>query len=80
MAKRGGTIVVGRDYTDDMKITLRARENPRRRGTKQHGAFALYKDGMTVGAWRKQAIAAGLVEDGWNTLHGNVEQGYITVE
>jgi len=36
-------------YPDDAKITLLAKENPKREGSKAHKKFALYETGMTVG-------------------------------
>lgn len=38
----------------DAVITVRAKTNPRRPGTKTHERFALYKTGMTVAAFIKK--------------------------
>jgi len=36
-------------YPDEAKITLLAKENPKREGSASHKRFGLYKTGMTVG-------------------------------
>ena len=62
-----------------MKITVVAKKNPHREGSTAHQRFALFRTGMTVGAWRQKAIAAKLAKDGHGHLRTTVNAGHIKV-
>lgn len=49
-------------FSDDAKITLLVKENPRRKGTVAYDKFAKFKSGMTVGEFMK----AGERHEDWN--------------
>ncbi|HEV8493860.1 MAG TPA: hypothetical protein VGR76_16400 [Candidatus Angelobacter sp.] len=49
-------------FSDDAKITLLVKENPRRKGTVAYDKFAKFKSGMTVGEF----IKAGERHEDWN--------------
>lgn len=57
-------------FTDEMKITVVAKENPKREGTAAHKAFARYKSGMTVA----EAIKAGVrrADLSYDTANGHI--------
>jgi hypothetical protein len=78
--KRGGNIVGAQRFTDAMTITVLRRDNPKRPGTKAHQRFELYENGMTVGAFREKAIAAGLAKGGCGQLSHDVQKGFISVK
>lgn len=56
----------------DAKITVIAKDNPKRRGSKEAKRFDRYRNGMTVQAARDLGM------DNLN-LTGDVERGYIKV-
>jgi hypothetical protein len=58
-------------FSDDMKITVVAKENPKR--AKAAERFALYKNGMTIGEYVK---AGGTVAD----IRWDVKQNFISVK
>lgn len=58
-------------FSDDMKITVVAKENPKR--AKAAERFALYKNGMTVGKYVK---AGGTMAD----IRWDVKQNFISVK
>lgn len=60
----------------DAKITVVAKENPRRAGLAAK-TFALYKTGMTVAAWRDLCRERN-ADLGY--LHADIRAGYITVK
>jgi hypothetical protein len=47
--------------SDESKITVLAKENPRRAGTDRAKQFAKYKTGMTVAAAKQAGITAGAI-------------------
>jgi hypothetical protein len=49
-------------FSDDAKITLLVKENPRRKGTVAYDKFAKFRSGMTVGEFMK----AGERHEDWN--------------
>ncbi len=49
-------------YSDDAKITLLVKENPRRKGTVAYDKFSKFRSGMTVGEFMK----AGERHEDWN--------------
>jgi hypothetical protein len=53
--------------------------NPHRPGTRSYQRYALLKNGITVGVWRKRAIRDGLVKDGWGYLSGYINQGRVVL-
>jgi hypothetical protein len=61
----------------DLKITVLAKENPRRPGTMAHKTFSLYRTGMTVGEWR-EACRARDCDEGY--LHYDIAKGRIAVK
>ncbi len=61
----------------DAKITVLAKENPRRPGTLAHKTFAIYKTGMTVAEWRERVAGAG-ADVGY--LHADVRAGFIAAK
>ncbi len=64
----------GKTAVDTTKvITVVAKSNPKRAGSKAHARFALYKKGMTVGA----AIKAGVWAD---DLRYDQKKGFITLK
>lgn len=67
--KKGGRRV---KHTNDLVITVNAKENPKRKGSRCHGEFALYKNGMTVG----QYLKAGGSRAG---IRWDVDHGFISV-
>lgn len=71
---------VGRaKFSDDAKIKLLVKENPRREGTEAHARFAKFKDGMTVGEF----IKACERHPNWNargTILASVKRGQISVK
>ena len=75
MAKKAETQEVapkaGSKATDNRKITVIAKENPKRPNTKCHARFALYKTGDTVA----QFLAKGgqRVDVRWDVDHGFIE-------
>lgn len=50
--EKGGKRGPAPDFADDLKIKV-LKANPKREGTEAHARYALYKDGMTVGAYLK---------------------------
>lgn len=58
-------------FGDNQKITVIAKENPKREGTAAHKIFKLYKTGMTVA----KALAAGVSRGdlAWDTKHGFIK-------
>jgi hypothetical protein len=64
VAKKASGASKGRraKFSDDAKITLIAKENPRRKGTVAYDKFAKFKNGMTVGEF----IKAGERHEDWN--------------
>lgn len=70
-----GTRKVGRQsiYPDTATIELLIRGNPKRRNSKAHKTFELYKDGMTIG----ELLAAGGTRRG---LNWDMERNFIRVE
>lgn len=58
---------------NDATIRVLAEENPRRKGTKAHERFELFKDGMTV----KEYLDAGGTR---LAIRTNVEKGHIELE
>lgn len=71
---------VGRaKFSDDAKIKLLAKENPRRKGTEAYERFAKFKDGMTVGEFVKACER----HPNWNargTILASVKRGQISVK
>lgn len=76
--KTGGRRGPAPEYADDDVITLnvaydkktRTYANPKKPGSKAHARFALYSDGMTVGAF---LAAGGTREDlRWDSKHGHI--------
>jgi len=61
----------------EAKITVLAKENPRRAGTLAHKTFSLYRTGATIGEWR-EACAAKDADPGY--LHADIAAGYISVK
>lgn len=59
-------------FADTAKITLIAKENPKREGTKAHTAFNLYKSGQTV----REVLDAGQTR---SNLIYDVRHGYIKI-
>ena len=57
----------------DAKITVIAKSNPRRPGTKVHRRFAFYKTGMTVGEFLKKGGTMG-------SVRGDLRRGNIRIE
>lgn len=51
----------------DVRITLLAKANPKRNGSKTYKRFALYKSGMTVGDFLKKGGTHGDVN--WDSKH-----------
>lgn len=45
-------------FSDEGKITILAKENPKRAGSAAHGRFANYKNGMTVKAAKEAGLTA----------------------
>jgi hypothetical protein len=81
-AEKGATKAVPKGkakYGDTMKITVLAKKNPHREGSTAHQRFALFRTGMTVGAWRKAAIAKKLATDGHGRLRVYVNAGQVKV-
>lgn len=74
-AKANSTKRPGRasKFNPDMKITVIAKENPRRPNTRTHDVFNYYKTGMTVGAFLEKKDAR-LVD-----LKADVDRGHIKV-
>lgn len=66
-------------FGDDQALKVLKKENPRREGTKLFKIFELYQKHDTVGGFRKEAIAAGLVEDGYGYLRNDVRAGNIKI-
>lgn len=62
-----------RKYTNDQKITIIAKENPKRPGTDSYKRFAKYKKGMTVA----EALAAGVTS---GDLNWDVKHSYISIK
>ncbi len=58
---------------DTAVITLKVTVNPKREGSKAHGRYAFYKDGMTVGA----ALDAGVTTP---DLVYDAKHGFITIQ
>ena len=59
-------------YSDDAKIKLLVKENPKRAGSASAARFDLYKDNKTVGALM---AAGGSIAD----IHWDIAKGYIEV-
>jgi hypothetical protein len=57
-------------FTDDQRITLLARENPKRGASRER--FALYRDGMSVG----EALAAGITR---GDLKWDTDRDFISI-
>lgn len=70
-----------RGTKETAKITLLAKTNPKRVGSKAHGVFSLYKDGMTVGAFC-DAVDAVELHKGTATpnLVYDAGHGFISIE
>lgn len=68
-----------RGFQDDQTITLVAKENPKREGTTAHGVFALYKTGMTVGAFREKADKLDDNNSGAH-LRWDTKKGFIKIK
>jgi hypothetical protein len=69
-----------RRYGDNGTIRRCVRDNPYPlKSGKRHQVFELLGDGVLVGDFRRRAVEAGLVEDGWGYLRYNVRKGYIEV-
>jgi hypothetical protein len=66
-------------YSDDMRITVLLKKNPHREDSAAGKRFALFKTRMTVGEWRKKAIAAKLAQDGHGHLRVHVRAGHVKV-
>lgn len=58
-------------FNADAKIKVLAKENPKREGSRAHERFALYKDGMTVGAFLEKGGSLGDLR--YDTKHGFVQ-------
>lgn len=70
--KTGGKRGPAPDYSDDMVIAGVV-SNPKRPGSMAHTRFALYREGMTVGAFLK---AGGRRDDlSWDVKHGHIKIG-----
>lgn len=69
--KAGGSAGRKSAFADDAKITVVSKENPKRPGSKAHGVFKKYKNGMTVA----QALAAGVTTAHlrWDSSHGFIK-------
>lgn len=69
-SKANGAGRAGR-FKGDSKITLLAKENPKRKGTGGHRRFEKYKSGMTVA----DALKAGLTRPDllWDSKHGFIK-------
>jgi hypothetical protein len=76
-AKAGGKAKT--KFAETMKITVVAKKNPHREGSTAYQRFALFRTGMTVGAWRQKAIAAKLAKDGHGHLRVYVNAGQFKV-
>jgi hypothetical protein len=60
-------------FSPEAKITVLAKENPKRKGTAEFKRFAKYKSGMTVAAAKELGIANNL------NLTIDVQREYIKV-
>lgn len=58
-------------FGPDMKITVLAKENPRRQGTAKYEMFKLYKTGMTVAEAKKKGITSGNIAT--DVKRGNIK-------
>jgi hypothetical protein len=66
-------------FSDDAKIKLIAKENPRRKGTIAYEKFAKFKDGMTVGEF----VKAGERHEDWDMrgiIGTAIKRGQISVK
>ncbi len=72
------------EYQDNYRIEVRVADNPKRKGSKAHARFALYRDGMTVAEFK----AACVKHDGKSArpahryladLHWDEKHQFITV-
>ena len=63
-------------FPDDGKITLIAKENPRRKGSKSHQRFDLLRSGMTVGEYLKEGEKLGADV---SNLATDVKRGAISI-
>lgn len=61
----------------DAKITVLAKENPRRPGTLAHKTFGIYRTGMTVAEWR-EACRGRDADPGY--LHADIAAGHIAAK
>ena len=60
-------------FNPDAKITVLAKENPRREGTDAHEKFKLYKTGMTVADYIKKGGSSGKIRT--DVARGNIKVG-----
>ncbi len=70
-------VVASEIIPGDAKITVLAKENPRRVGTLAHKTFALYRTGQTVAEWR-EACRGRDADPGY--LHADIAAAYISVK
>jgi hypothetical protein len=66
-------------FSEAMAITVLAKSNPRRPGTKRYRIFELYQSSKTVGAFRQRAIAEGLVKNGYGYMNQDIRDGLIAI-
>ena len=67
-------------YPLDAKIrVLHKADNPKRKGSAAHAKFALYRDGMTVREFRREAKKNPKLRARLN-LKWDIEKGYIKLE
>lgn len=68
-------------FADNAKITLVAKENPKRTGTKAHKLFSIYKPGMTVAQYSVAVLALKGVRPrrARSSLRYDVRHGYVKV-
>lgn len=65
-------------FSDNAKIKLIVKENPRRKGSTSYDKYAKFRDGMTVGEF----IKAGERHENWNmrgTIDSAIKRGQISV-
>lgn len=70
-AKSKGNGTKAGKYKPDQKITVLAKENPRREGTDGYANFKLYKTGMTIADFQKKGNMSKLATD--------VKRGHVKV-
>ena len=66
-------------YASDWIIRVLAKANPKREGSTAHLKYSLYKDGMTVAAFREAASKHPNLK-GRVGLKWDIDHGYIKVE